>query len=254
MMKYLGLPILASEHGADVDKLILYVHYLMGALFVGWLSYFIYTLIRFRKKSNPKANYYGVSSHASTYVEGAVVVVEAILLIGFAVPLWAKVVDRFPPEAESTQVRVVAEQFAWNFRYPGKDGVFGKQDIKLVGSSNPLGYDPADEAGKDDIVPPLNEMVVPVNKPVIVYISSKDVIHSFKVAPFRITQDAIPGLSIPTWFKPTEVGRYLINCAQLCGNSHAFMKAYVEVRDQAGYDQWVTEKTASTANSAGGFE
>lgn len=245
MIKFLGLPPLASVHGKDVDNLILYVHLLMGALFIGWLSYFLYVIFRYNKKSNPKADYVGVTNHSSTWIEGAVAIVEAVLLIGFAVPLWARVADDVPKDA--LHIRLTAEQFAWNSRYPGADGIFGKQDVKLVSAQNPMGVDPADPAGKDDIVPPLNEMAVPVNKPVAVHCSSKDVIHSFKVNPLRVTQDAIPGLSIPIWFTPTVEGHYLINCAQLCGNSHAFMKGHFYVKSQADYDKWVAEKSKAGA-------
>src|SRR6266498_1674195 len=104
--KLLGLPELASKHGADVDKLILYVHYLMIVLFVGWSAFFFYALWRFRQKRHPKANYAGVTNHASNYLEAAVAAVEVILLVGFAVPLWAKVVDVFPKESEAVNVRV----------------------------------------------------------------------------------------------------------------------------------------------------
>ena len=124
MNKLLSLPILASEHGADVDKLIIYVHLLMGVLFVGWLVFFLYALWRFRTKNHPKADYVGAKTHASSYAEVAVAVVEGVLLIGFAVPLWAKSVQAFPAEKDSTVVRVTGRQFNWITRYPGKDGVF----------------------------------------------------------------------------------------------------------------------------------
>src|SRR5436190_21830357 len=100
----LGLPVLASEHGKDVDTLIIYVHYLMIALFVGWIAYFAYTLLRFRRSRNPKADYIGVKNHASSWIEGAVVLVEGVLLIGLAIPLWAKAVEKFPPASGSTVV------------------------------------------------------------------------------------------------------------------------------------------------------
>ena len=252
MMKFLGLPPLASEHGQDVDNLILYVHLLMGALFIGWLSYFLYTIFRFNSRSNPKASYTGTKSHASTYVEGAVAFVEAVLLIGFAVPLWARVAGEMPQNA--TVIRVTAEQFAWNSRYPGADGIFGKQDPRLVTASNPLGLDPNDPAGQDDVVPTLGELAAPVGVPVITHITSKDVIHSFKIQPFRITQDATPGLSIPIHFKPTAEGHYVINCAQLCGNSHAFMKGNFFVMSPDKYNAWLAEKSKAGAAAAGGFE
>src|SRR3954464_8332878 len=132
----LGMPVLASQHGQSVDNLIIYVHWLMIALFVGWLAYFAYALFRFHRSRNPKADYLGVKSHASSYIEGAVALVEAVLLIGVAVPLWAQSVDKSPAESESTVIQVVAQQFAWNVRYPGKDGKFGKQSMNLVTQQN----------------------------------------------------------------------------------------------------------------------
>ena len=132
MNKLLGLPILASKQGADVDLLIVFLHILMAALFVGWAAYFVYALWRFRQARNPKADYVGVTSHASSWVEVAVAFFEGVLLLGFAVPLWAKAVDVFPKESESTVIRVTARQFNWMVRYAGPNGVFGKQDFRLV--------------------------------------------------------------------------------------------------------------------------
>jgi cytochrome c oxidase subunit 2 len=257
MEKLLGLPVLASEHGRQVDDLIIYVHWLMIILFVGWLSYFAYVLFRFRKSRNPKADYFGVRSHASNYLEAAVALVEVILLVGVAIPFWARAVDKFPPESESTRIQVVAQQFAWNVRYPGKDGVFGRQDMKFVTQDNPFGVDPSDAEGKDD-VQTLNEIHVPLVKnpdgqyrPVIIWISSKDVIHSFKVIALRVTQDAIPGMRIPIWFRPTTLGKFQINCAQLCGNGHSSMTGgMITVESEADYEKWL----ASKAGAATSFE
>src|SRR5947208_6979905 len=109
MNNLLGLPVLASEHGENVDNLIIYVHWLMIALFIGWLAYFAYALFRFHRSRNPKADYVGVKNHASNYIEGAVAIIEGVLLIGVAVPLWAKAVDKFPKKSESTNIQVVAQ-------------------------------------------------------------------------------------------------------------------------------------------------
>jgi len=243
MEKLLGLPVLASEHGAKVDQLIIYVHYLMLALFIGWSAYFLYVVVRFRKSKHPKADYHGVKNHAASWIEGGVIFAEAALLIGLAIPLWHKSVDEFPPAKDSTEIQIMAQQFSWNFRYPGKDGVFGKQDIHLVSTTNNFGLVANDEAGKDDIQG-ANEMHVPVNKPVIIYLSSRDVIHSFKVIAFRTTQDAMPGLKIPIWFKPVKEGRYQINCAQLCGMGHfAMAQGYMIVESQENFDKWIAEKS-----------
>jgi cytochrome c oxidase subunit 2 len=252
MNKLLGLPVLASQHGKDVDTLIIYVHWLMILLFVGWLAYFAYTLFRFHRSRNPKADYIGVKSHASNYIEGAVALIEGILLIGLAIPLWAKAAGSLPDAAQSTQVRIMGQQFNWNAQYPGKDNVFGKQDMRFVNNTNLFGVDPADPNGKDDVaVMGLGEMHVPVNKPVICYVSSKDVIHSFKIIAMRVTQDAIPGMRTPTWFVPTQEGKFQINCAQLCGNSHSAMTAgMLVVESQQAFDKWL----ASKAGAATSFE
>jgi cytochrome c oxidase subunit 2 len=250
----LNMPVLASQHGADVDKLIVYVHYLMGALFIGWIIYFIYALVRFNHKANPKADYVGIKGHASNYIELVVAVIEGVLLLGFAVPLWAGAVDNFPkPEDHPTRVKIIAQQFAWNIFYPGPDGEFGRQDMSLITTDNPWGFDKTDPKGKDDMSD-LNKIHVPVNKPVIITITSKDVIHSFKLIAMRVTQDAIPGLAIPLHFTPTKPGVYQINCAQLCGNGHSSMaggRLYVDTQED--YDKWLAEK-AKTGGSATSFE
>ena len=249
MSKLLGLPALASEHGKGVDDLIIYIHWLMVALFIGWIIYFFYAIFRFHHKRNPKADYVGVKNHATSYIEVVVVLAEFALLAFFAIPLWAKAVDKFPEEKDSTVIQVVAQQFAWNVRYPGKDAAFGRQDMQLVKSDNLFGIDPADTKGKDD-VQTLNEIHVVVNKPVIIYISSKDVIHSFKVIAMRVTQDAIPGMRIPIHFTPTKEGHYQINCAQLCGNGHSSMSAgMLIVESQVAFDKWLSTKTPGAAQS-----
>jgi cytochrome c oxidase subunit II len=254
MEKLLGLPILASENGKHVDELMIYIHLLMLVLFVGWLAFFLYTLFRFRQARQARADYTGVRSHASSYVEGAVALIEGVLLIFVAIPMWAKVVDKPPKESESTHVRIIAQQFGWNILYPGTNGVFGRQDMALASSENRLGRDKTDPNGKDDFEV-LNELHCVVNKPVLVGLTSMDVIHSFKVVPFRITQDAIPGMRIPTWFVPTMEGKYQITCAQLCGVGHAGMsQGMVIVESQEKYDQWVREKAGAGSTGASGFE
>ena len=245
---------LASEDGKHVDDFILYVHYLMGILFVGWLAYFLYTLFRFRASRHPKANYAGAQTHASSYIEIAVSVIEGFLLIGLSIPLWAKFADQFPSESAATSIRVVAQQFLWNAVYPGKDGKFGKQDFHLVNATNQFGWDYTDPATHDNFVGDQNVIVVPEGKPVIAIISSKDVIHSFKVNAFRVTQDAIPGMAIPIWFKPTTNGKFIINCAQLCGNSHYFMKGEFHVVPQPEFDKFIAAKSATAGTAAQTFE
>jgi cytochrome c oxidase subunit 2 len=240
------MPELASSNGRYVDALMVYVHWLMIALFIGWSLYFVYVLWRFNVKRNPKADYEGSKSHLPKQIELAVVLAEAVLLVVVAMPIWARNVQDFPKPEDSTLIQVMAQQFAWNVRYPGPDGKFGRQDMKLISNDNVFGVDPTDPAGKDD-VQLLNEIHVPVNKPVLIYLSSKDVIHSLKLVAMRITQDAIPGLRIPCTFTPTKIGRYQIECAQLCGNGHAAMAGgFVVVESQADFDKWLKAKSGSS--------
>jgi cytochrome c oxidase subunit 2 len=254
MTEWLGLPALATTQGGQVDSLIGWTHIFMLLLFVGWGGFFLYALFRFRRSANPVANYTGVRSHASSYLEIAVAVVEAILLVGFSIPLWAARVDRIPAESEALVVEVTGEQFAWNIHYAGPDGKFGRTDIKLLDlQSNPLGVDRDDPAAKDDVTT-LNQLYLPVNKPIIVKLRSKDVIHSFGVPEFRVKQDAVPGLTIPIWFVPnvttaemrTRTGdaefQYEIACAQLCGLGHAHMRGFVTVVSAEEFQKWIDEK------------
>jgi cytochrome c oxidase subunit 2 len=249
-------PPAASEHAAAIDQTIDLVHVLMLLLFIGWGLFFLFVLVRFRASRNPRADYTGVKSKASTWLEVGVAIAEAILLIGFSIPLWGQRINEFPPESESEVIRVVAQQFAWNFWYPGEDGLFGAQNLELLDEeTNPLGLDRSDPAAADDITT-INQLHVPVDKPIIIYVSSKDVIHSFNLPNMRIKQDAIPGLQIPLWFEATKTTEqmreqtgnpeytYEIACAQLCGNSHYTMRGFLTVETQEQYEAWLAEEAS----------
>ena len=243
MGELLGLPVQASAHADDIDQMIILIHYLMFILFIGWGIYFVWVLIRFRAAAHPRADYTGVTSHTSSYLEIGVAVIEAVLLIGFAIPAWANRVNEFPPESESTVVRMIARQFEWHAHYPGPDGRFGRRDLSLITPTNVVGLDRADPHAGDDVVS-INRMNLPVDKPAIIYLSTQDVIHSLGIAEMRVKQDAIPGMEIPVWFEPTRTGDYQINCSQLCGLGHYRMKAEVSVQSQAEFDAWLAEELA----------
>jgi cytochrome c oxidase subunit II len=261
----LNLPPDGSAHGLELDKLTGIVHWFMLVLFVGWGLFFLYCLIRFRRKANPVASYGGAKGHFSTYGEAGVVLVEVVLLAAFAVPIWARRVNVLPDKAEAVQVRIVAEQFAWNVHYPGPDGLFGRTDPKLITSgTNPLGRDPNDPAGKDDITT-INQLHLPVDKPALIYLTSKDVIHSFFLPTMRVKQDAIPGQLIPIYFTPTMVNPpeatlpgcaakktcWEIACAQLCGLGHYRMKGQYHVQTQADFAKWMSEQQPVVATISG---
>lgn len=262
MTDWLGLPALAAANGGQIDSLIGWIHIFMLILFVGWGSFFLYAIFRFRRSNHPVADYTGVKSHFTNYVETAVLVVELVLLFGFSIPLWAARVDHVPSESEALVVNVTGEQFAWNVRYPGPDGVFGRTDItKIDVQTNPLGIDRDDPAAKDDVTA-LNQLFVPVNRPVVVKLRTKDVIHSFSVPEFRVKQDAIPGLTIPVWFIPNVTTaemrartgnpqfQYEIACAQLCGLAHYRMRGFVTVLSPEEFQQWMSDRVKEQTESA----
>ena len=241
MLNYLGLPIAASTHAGDIDQMIVLVHWLMFVMFVGWGIFFLFVLVRFRRSANPKASYTGAKGNISKATEVAVAIVEVVLLLFYAIPAWATRVTQFPSGDEAVIVRVVGEQFAWNVQYPGPDGRFGRTEVRLVTADNPLGLNRADPDGKDDIAT-INQLTLPVDRPVLVHLSSKDVIHSFGLFEMRVKQDAVPGLDIPVWFIPNRIGEYEITCSQLCGLGHYRMRGFVSIKSDADYRAFLAEE------------
>jgi cytochrome c oxidase subunit 2 len=242
-----------SAHGPELDTLSAYVHWLMLILFVGWGLVFAYMLIRFRASKQPKAAYHGTKSHASKYAEMAVFVIECVLLFGISIPAWSRWTTRPTRDKDAMEIRVVAEQFAWNIHYPGADGIFGKTDVNLVTSSNPLGIDPADPNAKDDIAT-LNQLHMQVNRPLVIRLTSKDVIHSFFLPYMRVKQDAIPGMQVPVHFtavKTSGAETWEIACAQLCGLGHYRMKGQYQVHTKADFDKWMATQTPVVASISG---
>ncbi|TMA74289.1 MAG: cytochrome c oxidase subunit II [Deltaproteobacteria bacterium] len=234
------LPPDVSVHGAKIDQLMSVLHWFMALLFIGWGVFFVYCLIRFRARPGHVAMYTPVKGIATKYIEGFVVVVEILLLFGLSTPVWLAYKNNVPDAAKALHIRLVAEQFAWNFQYPGKDGKFGKSDPSLISGDNPLGVDPEDPSGKDDLVT-VNQLHIPVNRPVIVAVSSKDVIHSFNIPVLRVKQDTIPGQQIPIWFEATQAGHFELACAQLCGLGHYRMRADVLIDTPEEFAKWAAE-------------
>jgi len=232
----------ASAHGARLDSLTVWVHWLMAILFVGWLLYFIFVLFRFRASANPKASYEGAQSHFSSYIEAGVAVVEVVLLVGFAIPAWAAWTTT-PEGTDVFEVRVVAQQFAWNIRYSGPDGQFGRIRPELIddAAGNPLGLDREDPAGEDDLVVPT--MAIPVNRPIDLILRSKDVTHNFSVRELRLKQDTVPGMMTPLRFTATKTGKYEIACSELCGLGHHRMRSFLDVLSDQGYAEWLEDQS-----------
>ena len=237
------LPPLASSHAADIDFVLTLVHGLMIMLFVGWSVYFVWVLFRFRAGRSAKADAHGAKGRVALGVEVAIVVAEVILLLGFALPLWFNRTAAAPSDPKALVIRVVAEQFNWNVRYPGADGQFGDTSLTLVSDTNPLGLNRKSPGGRDDVVE-LNVIHVPVNRPVLIQLTSKDVIHSFGVPAMRVKQDAIPGLVSPVWFTPTVMGQFDVQCSQLCGLGHYRMKAVITVESEEAFRKFLAAEAA----------
>jgi cytochrome c oxidase subunit 2 len=242
------LPPDVSTHGAKIDQLIATVHWFMLLLFVGWGIFFIYTLIKYRARPGHTAIYAPIAASATKYIEGAVVVVEVFLLFGLSTPVWLAYKNTPPDDAAALHIKIVAEQFAWNFQYPGKDKKFGRTDIALISGDNPLGVDPEDKDGKDDIIT-VNQLHIPVHTPVVVEVSSKDVIHSFNIPVLRMKQDTIPGQRIPLWFEATQTGHFELACAQLCGLGHYRMRADVLIDSPEDFAKWESENLPPAAEA-----
>ena len=257
LLQYFGLPLNASIQGEYVDNANVLMHWLMLILFLGWGTFFIVSLIRFRASKNKTADYTGVKSHMSSLLEAAVAIIEIIALFGFSYPVWAYRVNDIPDYRDAENIRVVAQQFAWNIHYPGEDGLFGTTRSDLVDEQdNPIGLDRGSPNASDDFYT-INQLHIPVNKTIRIDLTTKDVIHNFKLPELRVSQDAIPGMLIPVHFEATMTSKEFletvkgthregmgleISCAQLCGLGHYRMKGFLTIHDQDGYDSWLDEQ------------
>ena len=257
LLQYFGLPLNASIQGEYVDNANVLMHWLMLILFFGWGTFFIVSLIRFRASKNKTADYTGVKSHMSSLLEAAVAIIEIIALFGFSYPVWAYRVNDIPDYRDAENIRVVAQQFAWNIHYPGEDGLFGTTRSDLVDEQdNPIGLDRGSPNASDDFYT-INQLHIPVHKTIRIDLTTKDVIHNFKLPELRVSQDAIPGMLIPVHFEATMTSKEFletvkgthregmgleISCAQLCGLGHYRMKGFLTIHDQDGYDSWLDEQ------------
>jgi cytochrome c oxidase subunit 2 len=208
---------------------------------------------RFRAKGGERASY----TEGSARVEIALAAITAVVFIALAITgqrVWASLqLNQAPPDA--VQVEVTGQQFLWNFRYPGADGRFGTTNPKLYNDADnsigarpgPLGIDASDPSGKDDVV--AGSMIVPIGRPINVTLRAKDVTHDFFVPALRLKQDAVPGLKINIHFTATKEGRYEIACAELCGQLHHQMRAYLEVKSQAEFEKWLGERAPKQGGS-----
>ncbi len=213
-----------------------------GVVFVAAQFGLAYALFRFRDHGQ-KATYF----EGNNTLEIVWTLATVVLFVGlglYARNAWAQVhfTDASP---SAIPIEVTGQQFAWNFRYAGPDGKFGRTKPELVSAStgNPVGLDSTDPTSKDDIVSPV--MAVPVGREVDLTLKSQDVTHSFFVRELRLKQDAVPGMEIHMHFTANDPGTYDLVCAELCGLGHYRMHTTLTVMSEADYEKWLTEQEAA---------
>lgn len=238
MLEY--LPENVSKLGAEHDKLFELVWYISVLIFFLVNIVFVYFIIRYRYKENRKAHYY----HGNNLLEFTWTLLPTILFIGLGLysdDLWAqwKYQDRAPKA--DVEIDCLGQAFMWHFRYPGADGVLGRRSIKLMTPSNPFGVDPDDPASRDDITL-VNEFNLPINKQIVVHLSSVDVLHSFFLPNFRQKQDAVPGMWFDVWFEGNRSGVFELACAELCGSNHYAMRGVLNMQSEEDFNAWMNEK------------
>ena len=235
-------PVAAAGHAAAIDGEMMAIHGLMAMLFMGWCMYLAWVIFRFRAGNQPEPLPVAAKGTVAVAVTGGVVVFEAVMLVFVALPMWRARITAPPPAPNAVAVRVVAQQYQWNFHYPGADGQFGDTRPALVTAENPVGLDRTSPHAEDDIVAPIFH--VPINRQVVVQLTSKDVIHSFGLPNFRIKQDVVPGMVATVWFTPTLLGQFDIACSQICGVGHYQMRGIVQVDTEEAYTQFLADEAA----------
>ncbi len=217
-----GLPIAASTFAADIDRLYYMILVITGIAFVIVEVAIVWFLIKYRARPGRKAYY----THGSAKAEVIWTAVPAVVVVGLGIlsaSVWSHIRGRDSVPPNALPIALEAKQFEWNATYPGADG----------------------ELGTGDDFTMRNLLQIPVNQPVVVHLTSEDVIHSFFVPEFRVKHDAVPGMEARVWFEATMTGEFSIACAELCGLGHYRMAARVVVQDQAEYDQWLAEQAAN---------
>ena len=216
------LPESASTYGPKIDQLFWAIVAITGFFFFLVQGGLLFFILKYRARPGREASYV----HGNTLLEVVWTVVPALILLVLTIAsqrVWADI--RFPanrPKAD-VQVEILAEQFAWNVRYPGPDGRFETTDD----------------------VTTLNQLHLPVGKVASIRIRSKDVIHSFFVPEFRLKQDAVPGLPMQVWLEPTRAGEFEIRCAELCGLGHYRMRGFATTESPEAFQAWLQETKAN---------
>ena len=229
-------PEVATAGGKKIDSLLNFIFVLTQAVY-------IYYLVKYRKRPGVKAHY----SHGNNKLEIIWTAIPTAIFLGlviFSNRLWGELHSE--PPADAMKIDVVSYQFGWDLRYSGADEQLGKVDVSTYSMDNKFGLVEGDQAGLDDFSS--TELVIPVNRPVHLYLHSRDVIHSFYVPEFRLYQAAVPGRTIAwVWFEPIRTGNFELACSQICGAGHYNMKAPIRVVSLEEFEKWKAGKIAAKA-------
>jgi cytochrome c oxidase subunit II len=230
---------IASNWGT-MDDTVNLTFWVTGAVFVAVNLFMAYTIVRYRhrKGREQRAEYEPEYRRLEWWLTILTSVgVAAMLAPGLIV--WAKFVT-VPEEAK--EVEVIGQQWTWSYRLPGEDGVLGATDASFITVANPFGLDARDEKGRDDVLVSNPELHLLLNQPVKVLLRSKDVLHNFTVAEFRVKMDLVPGMVTYMWLTPTRTGAFDVLCEELCGVGHFAMRGRVVVDEAAEYQAWLAQQ------------
>lgn len=228
---------IASNWGY-IDATLVITFWITGVVFAAVILFMAYCVWRFRHRPGRRAAF----DPENRRLEIGLTVVTALGVAAMLAPgliVWKQFVT--VPE-DATEVEVFAQQWNWSFRLPGEDGRLGTSDARLVSGDNPLGVNPHDRFGQDDVIVDLADLYLPVDRPVKMVLRSVDVLHDFYVPEFRAKMDMVPGMVTYFWFTPTRTGEFEILCAELCGVGHAYMRGYVQVVEESDYEVWLEEQ------------
>jgi cytochrome c oxidase subunit 2 len=227
-----------ASNWSYIDWTLSITFWITGFVFAAVVLFMAYCVWKFRHREGIRAAYEPENHTLEKRLTIATTIgVAALLAPGLVV--WHQFVT-VPDEA--TEVEVVAQQWSWAFRLPGADGKLGLADNRLVGFDNPLGIDPEDPNGRDDVMVEAADLYLPVDQPVHILLRSLDVLHNFYVPEFRGKMDMVPGMVTFFWFTPTREGSYQVLCAELCGTGHGFMRGGVVVASNEDYQAWLAEQ------------
>jgi cytochrome c oxidase subunit 2 len=221
-----------------IDDTINLTFWITGFVFVVVIVFMAWCAHRFRHRPGNRAHY----EPESKKLEWTLTIVTAVGVAALLTPglfVWHQFIT--PPD-DATEIEAVGQQWYWTFRLPGEDGVLGTSATRLVSSDNPLGVNPDDPAGRDDVIVQSGALHLPRDVPVIVHSRSVDVLHNFYVPEFRVKMDLVPGMVTQQWFTPIRTGTFPILCFEFCGEQHYNMRGQVVIDEAADYDAWLAEQ------------